>query len=72
MLDLKRIRTETDAVKAAIKKREMDLDAVVDEILSLDEKRRALQSEVGGMKAEQNAVTKKIPQIKKRAATLPP
>ena len=65
MLDLKRIRTETDAVKAAIKKREMDLDAVVDEILSLDEKRRTLQSEVGGMKAEQNAVTKKIPQIKK-------
>ena len=65
MVDLKRIRTETDAVKAAIKKREMDLDAVVDEILSLDEKRRALQSEVGGMKAEQNAVTKKIPQIKK-------
>lgn len=65
MLDLKRIRTETDAVKAAIKKREMDLDAAVDEILSLDEKRRALQSEVGSMKAEQNAVTKKIPQIKK-------
>ena len=65
MLDLKMIRTDADAVKAAIKKREMDLDAVIDEILDIDEKRRALMGEVEAMKAEQNAVSKKIPQIKK-------
>ena len=65
MLDLKRIRTEADAVKAAIKKREMDLDAVVDEILAIDEQRRALTAEVDSMKAQQNAASKKIPQIKK-------
>ncbi len=66
MLDLKRIRTDADGVKAAIKKREMDLDAVVDEILSIDEKRRALTAEVDAMKARQNAVSKEIPQIKKQ------
>ncbi|MBP3382232.1 MAG: serine--tRNA ligase, partial [Clostridia bacterium] len=65
MLDLKRIRTDADGVKAAIKKREMDLDSVVDEILAIDEKRRALTGEVEAMKAQQNAVSKKIPQIKK-------
>lgn len=65
MLDLKRIRTEADVIKAAIKKREMDLDAVIDEILALDEQRRALTAEVDSMKAQQNAASKKIPQIKK-------
>ncbi len=65
MLDLKKIRTDADGVKAAIKKREMDLDSVVDEILAIDEKRRALTGEVEAMKAQQNAVSKKIPQIKK-------
>lgn len=64
MLDLKKIRSDADSVKAAIKKREMDLDAVIDEILDIDEKRRALTGEVEAMKAQQNAVSKKIPQIK--------
>ncbi len=65
MLDLKRIRTDADAIKAAIKKREMDLDTVIDEILAIDEQRRALNAEVDSMKAQQNAASKKIPQIKK-------
>lgn len=66
MLDLKRIRTAPDAVKAAIRKREMNLDGVIDEILAIDEKRRALTGEVESMKARQNAVSKEIPQIKKQ------
>ena len=36
MLDLKMIRTEPDKVKAAIQKREMNLDSVIDEILKID------------------------------------
>ena len=42
MLDLKMIRTEPDKVKAAIQKREMNLDSVIDEILKIDVDRRAV------------------------------
>lgn len=65
MLDLKYIRAEADTVKAAIRKREMNLDGVVDAIIELDTRRRAMTAEVEAMKAEQNAVSKKMPQIKK-------
>ncbi len=65
MLDIKLIRTNPDLVKANIKKREMDLDYVVDEILKLDGERRELTGKVEAMKAERNADTKKIPQMKK-------
>ena len=36
MLDIKLIRTNPDLVKANIKKREMNLDHIVDEILDID------------------------------------
>lgn len=65
MLDIKLIRTQPDEVKAALKKREMNLDSVVDEILALDEQRRRLTAEVDNMKAGQNAASKKIPAMKK-------
>ena len=41
MLDIKLIRSNPDYVKACCKKREKDMDAVIDEILDLDEQRRA-------------------------------
>lgn len=65
MLDIKLIRTEPDLVKAAIKKREMDLDAVVDDILKIDVERREVTGKVEAKKAEQNAATKQIPVMKK-------
>lgn len=66
MIDIKLIRTEPDMVKAAIaKKVSGGLDAVIDEILDLDAKRRQMASRVESMKAEQNAASKQIPQIKK-------
>lgn len=65
MLDIRMLRSEPDAVKAAIRKREMDLDAVVDEILSLDGDRRRKTASIEKMKAEQNAASRRIPQIKK-------
>ena len=65
MVDIKLIRSDAAFVKAAVKKREMDLDAVIDEILEIDAKRRALSSENDALKAKQNAASKQIPQIKK-------
>lgn len=65
MIDIKLIREKPDFVKAAIKKREMDLDSVVDEILTVDKERREATGKVESKKAEQNAVSKEIPKIKK-------
>ena len=65
MLDIKLIRSNPDLVKANIKKREMNLDSTVDEILDLDVKRRELIAQADQMKAQQNAESKKIPQVKK-------
>src|SRR5699024_10019793 len=65
MLDIKLIRSNPDLVKANIKKREMNLDSTVDEILDLDVKCRELIAQADQMKAQQNAESKKIPQVKK-------
>lgn len=65
MLDIKLIRTDPDAVKEGIRKRCLDLDAVVDEILSIDAARRELGSKTDALKAEQNAASKDIPRLKK-------
>ncbi len=65
MLDIKLIRSNPDLVKANIKKRELNLDSTVDEILDLDVKRRELIAQADQMKAQQNAESKKIPQVKK-------
>lgn len=65
MLDIKFIRENPDVVKAAMKSRNANMDAEIDEILRLDRVRRKLTAKVETMKSEQNAVTKKIPQMKK-------
>ena len=65
MLDIKLIRENADLVKEAIRKRSDALDSVVDEILQIDAQRREAMAAVEKMKAEQNATSKKIPQIKK-------
>lgn len=65
MIDIKLIRTNPDFVKAAIEKKVEGLSSVIDEILEIDAKRREETGKVEKMKAEQNAATKKIPQIKK-------
>src|SRR5512134_3439392 len=57
MLDLNLIREEPDLVRTALKNRQMD-PSPVDEILRLDEKRRALLTQVEALKAERNAVSK--------------
>ena len=72
MVDIKLVRTNPDFVKEAVRKREMDLDAVIDEILEIDVKRRQLSAETDAMKARQNAASKQIPQIKKEGGDVAP
>ena len=65
MLDIKVIRQDPERVKAACRSRNKDLDAVVDEIMSIDAERRAITSEADELKAQQNQASKQIPAIKK-------
>ena len=55
MLDINLIREHPEIVRTALKNRQMDVSPV-DVILQLDEKRRALLSEVEKLKAERNVV----------------
>ena len=65
MLDIKLIRENPDLVKRAMKTRNKDMDALVDEILAIDARRRELSSKRDQLKARQNAAGKMIPQLKK-------
>lgn len=65
MLDLKRIRTNPQEVKDALRRRNADYDAVIDELLEIDVKRREISTKADTMKAQQNAASKKIPMLKK-------
>lgn len=65
MLDIKLIRENPDLVKAAMKTRNKDMDALVDEIIEIDSKRRELSAKKEALKAQQNAASKEIPKIKK-------
>jgi len=66
MLDLNLIRENPDLVRMALKNRQMD-PSPVDEVLRLDEKRRALLIQVETLKAERNAVSKEIGRSKDAA-----
>ena len=65
MIDIKLIRNDPEKIKAGAKKRCLDADAAVDEILAIDTKRREITTIVESLRAEQNAASKKIPQIRK-------
>ena len=66
MIDIRLIRENPDLIKAGAKKREYDADKIVDDILEIDRQRREITGKVEAMRAEQNAATKQIPQIKKQ------
>lgn len=63
MLDIKRIRQNPEAIKAAVERR--GKKTRIDELLQLDEKRRELLADVETKKAKKNEVSKKIPAMKK-------
>jgi len=63
MLDINLIREQPEQVRKSLRDRQMD-PAGVDSILTLDEKRRALLTRVEKLKAERNATSKEIGQLK--------
>ena len=63
MLDINLIRENPDLVRTALKNRQMDASPI-DDILRLDEQRRALLIEVEKLKAERNVVSKEISKMK--------
>ena len=67
MLDINLIRENPEVVRKSLRDRQMD-PSPVDSILALDAKRRAAIAEVETLKAERNAVSKEISQIKDNAA----
>lgn len=72
MLDIKLIRSDPEMVKAAIRKREMELDATVDEILDIDARRRSLTGQTEALKAEpRTPPPSRSPSLKRRGETWP-
>ncbi len=70
MLDIKLIRENPQKVKDAMKTRNKDMDALVDEILDIDKKVREITQKADALKAEQNAASKQIPAIKKQGGDI--
>lgn len=66
MLDLKRIRNNPEEIKKALQNRGEDFSgSVIDEIVSLDEERRAILVKVENLKSRRNQVSGEIPKLKK-------
>ncbi len=63
MLDINLIREQPDLVRKALRDRQMD-PSPVDQILALDEQRRAEIQEVENLKAERNTVSNEIGRMK--------
>ena len=63
MLDIKRIRNNPEEIVEALKKRRGEYP--IQKLLATDEKRREVIQKVEGMKAEQNKLSKQVPQMKK-------
>ncbi len=70
MLDIKLIRENPQKVKDAMKTRNKDMDALVDEILDIDKRVREITQKADALKAEQNAASKQIPAIKKQGGDI--
>ena len=70
MLDIKLIRSDKEKVIKALSKRNGDFP--IQEIIELDEKRREIITNVEAKKAEQNQVSKSIPELKKSGQDVAP
>jgi seryl-tRNA synthetase len=60
VLDLKRIRQDPDAVRAALQRRGSEAVAGLDRVIELDSRRRELLPELEGLRAEQNDANARI------------
>ena len=63
MLDIKLIRSNPEKVKEALKKRKEKIN--IEEVLSLDEKRRELLLEADALKEKRNSVSEEIGKLKR-------
>lgn len=60
MLTLKQIRDERELTVARLAKKGVDAAPVIDKIIALDDRRKAIQQELDGNLAEQNKIAKEI------------
>ena len=58
MLDIRKIKENPDAVKAGLKAKEVDCDAIIDQILDLDVQVRALKTSTENKTAQKNKIAK--------------
>lgn len=70
MLDIKRIRSNPDEVREALKKKKVT--GAVESMLSLDEQRRKVIAQSEALKARRNEVSKSIPALKKEGKDVEP
>ena len=54
MLDIRKIKENPEAVKAGLRAKEVDCDAIVDQIVEMDVKIRALKTSTEGKTAQMN------------------
>lgn len=62
MLDIAVIRSNPEAIKEGIRKKRMNVD--LDELLALDDELRKIRTEVEGLRADRNRLSKDIPKLK--------
>ena len=62
MLDLRRFRTEPDAIRAGLSRRGGDAAAAVDRIIELDEQQRALGTQRDDLRARIKTLSKEVGQ----------
>ena len=68
MLDLRRIRTEPDAVAAALDRRGPGTSAVVEQVLALDNEQRRLAAERDDVRSQVKAVSKQVGRLRGQGA----
>ncbi|CAI8273769.1 MAG: Serine--tRNA ligase [Flavobacteriales bacterium] len=69
MLTPSYVRQHFDLVVAALKKRNLDAKPLLDQLLTLDEARRAMQAELDQTLAQANSIAKEIGSLFKQGAT---
>lgn len=72
MLDIKQIKENPNFYKARLATRGKDFSEEIDKLLALDTERRALIADTEAKKAQQNKISKNIPQLKKEGKDTAP
>lgn len=72
MLDIKVVRSNPEMVKEAERKRNKNMDDLIDRVIALDADRRELSAKADTIKAEQNQASREIPRIKKEGGDVAP